>query len=338
MTTEVITSATQVTPTWLTQLLREKGCLTMGEVVKVTQKERYDMFSTSIVLEAAYSSDASEATPERFFLKMSQPETQPLNNREVMFYTQVAIMMPESPAVRCYDAAYDAEAGSYHLLLEDVSQTHFSVTHPLPPPRFQAEQMVDLLARFHAFWWDHPRLGEDAGALVTDCFIKNYIKLVENKFEQFVDFMGDRLSSKRKKMYEQAFARHPTLLIERIVNQKHITFVHGDAHTWNFLLPKADNDGRIYLIDWHTFDFEPQCWLGAGDLAYMICHYWYPERRQELEKELLGRYYRRLLEYGVADYSWNALWYDYKLSAILSLYIPVLRSNPHLGLELVSPI
>jgi len=91
------------------------------------------------------------------------------------------------------------------------------------------------------------------------------------------------------------------------------------------------NNGRIYLIDWHTFDFEPQCWLGASDLAYMICHYWYPERRQTLEIDLLKRYHERLLEYGVADYSWEALWYDYRLSAILSLYIPVLRSNPRLA-------
>jgi hypothetical protein len=59
----------------------------------------------------------------------------------------------------------------------------------------------------------------------------------------------------------------------------------------------------------------------------MICHYWFPERRQALERDMLNRYYRRLQENGVTNYTWDEFWYDYRLSAIISLYIPVLRSN-----------
>ena len=74
-------------------------------------------------------------------------------------------------------------------------------------------------------------------------------------------------------MYERVFERHPDLLIARVLNAKNLTLVHGDVHVANFLFPYHSQTTQAYLIDWHTLDFEPQCWLGAADVAYMICHY-----------------------------------------------------------------
>ena len=40
------------------------------------------------------------------------------------FYNQIAPLMPDPPLVRCYAAAYSADAGRGHLLFDDVSATH----------------------------------------------------------------------------------------------------------------------------------------------------------------------------------------------------------------------
>lgn len=327
MSTQVITQLEQVTAKWLTQVLKEQGYINSGKVTSLQERGRYEMYASSILLEATYSDEVPKSTPARFFLKMTQPQTAPLNNREVVFYTQIAPSMPKSPAVHCYHAAYDNELGSYHLLLEDLSESHYTPPLALPPTRSQAEMMVDIIAKLHAFWWDHPYLGTKVGMSFSEKSIRQLIGIAERKFSWFVDFMGDRISKARRRMYELAFARHPDLLIARTINQNYLTFVHGDVHVANFLFPYHPAESRAYLIDWHTLDFEPQCWVGAADLAYMICHYWFRERRQTLEMDMLKRYYHRLQENGVTNYTWEELWYDYRLSAIMSLYIPVIRSN-----------
>jgi len=52
--------------------------------------------------------------------------------REVAFYGQAAPLMPGGPFPRCYDAEYSS--GRFHLLLEDLSETHMVLTEwPLPP-------------------------------------------------------------------------------------------------------------------------------------------------------------------------------------------------------------
>ena len=110
-------------------------------------------------------------------------------------------------------------------------------------------------------------------------------------------------------------------MVERAKGGKNLTYIHGDAHARNFLLPRDPNNGRAYLIDRQPFDWSLQCWAGVSDLAYLMVHWWYPERRRLLERPLLERYHRRLQEHGIKDYDWDDLWYDYRLSAIFSLLV-----------------
>ncbi len=58
-----------------------------------------------------------------------------------------------------------------------------------------------------------------------------------------------------------------------------------------------------------------------SDLAYMMVHWWEPARRRELERAVLTAYHAALLERGVADYGWDQLWQDYRLTAVQSFYI-----------------
>ena len=113
-------------------------------------------------------------------------------------------------------------------------------------------------------------------------------------------------------------------MTERLTRKKHVTFVHADAHAWNFLVPKDSNDQRVFLIDWHTFDWYLQYSTGVSDLAYMMVHNWFPDHRRRNEKSVLQRYYEKLGEYGVEGYSWDDLWHDYRLAALTSLYVVAL--------------
>ena len=88
-------------------------------------------------------------------------------------------------------------------------------------------------------------------------------------FAAFVDTLGDRLSAKRRGLYEKS------LLIPGYRPSGPKTLVHGDAHWGNFLYPYDPTAYSLYLIDWAVWHVNS----GVGDLAYTIALQCYPERR-----------------------------------------------------------
>jgi thiamine kinase-like enzyme len=253
-------------------------------------------------------------------LKLDDGATDKLaGKQEVTFYTSIAGSMPDPPAVPCYHAAYDSESGAYHLLLEDVSETHRTVHPEEPALRRDMEHILDALARLHAYWWNHPRLGEEIGTLPTAEWIEQDFEKLGNAFAGFVDFLGDRLSEKRRDIYEQVLARFPDALGQHLTHHQRLTVVHNDAHTGNFLLPREPETQASYLVDWQQWG----AYNGTRDVAYLIALFWYPERRARMEQTLVREYHNQLQAYGVTGYDWDACWNDYRHHAIENLFVPL---------------
>ena len=113
------------------------------------------------------------------------------------------------------------------MLMEDLSETH--VSHPpsmLPPPKAHAEQIVDALARIHAYWWDHPRLGRDVGALSTATSLGAEMAENERRWPAFVDLLGDRLSIQRRGVYERVLASFLPVQLRRLAEGEGQTLIH----------------------------------------------------------------------------------------------------------------
>lgn len=195
-TKALITDAAQATPAWLTSILRQQGCLHQGDVVAVQKESPY--FSGMSVLSRltlSYLPDAPASSPSRLLLKipMSEPDwvvTPGQGKKEVDFYGTVAGTMSHAPAVRCYDAVYCPRSDRSHLLLDDVSATHSRPEWPLPPLNVQCEQLIECVARFHAFWWEHPRLGDDIGELPGDEFVRRHHEGLHGSVVRFCRLPG----------------------------------------------------------------------------------------------------------------------------------------------------
>jgi len=326
---DVITDVKEVTPEWLTNVLRANGHLDHEHVTAVELKSsRQTIISNIHYLELTYSAVTSERSPSKLFLKLSKPGFDSeiaarFGKRESEFYNVIAKSMNDPPSAPCYDAAFSPDNGKSHMLLADLSETHFQTDWPLPPTKPHCEAVIGSLAKFHAAWWDHPELGKSIGKFPSAGSIDEYVQTMEKKFPEFVDFLDDRLSADRRRLFERVLSTAPGLWKERIredrTDGKDLTLIHGDAHFWNCLHPRRLDQDKVYIIDW-------QCWridTATDDLAYMIGLHWYPDRRRALERDLLRIYHDNLLVYGVKNYDSDACWYDYRLSAIGNLFVPL---------------
>jgi thiamine kinase-like enzyme len=322
----LITDLEQVTPEWLTTVLQEQGSLEQGIVVAVETSSQSLKTSTVSQLKISYSDDAPASAPGRLFFKLSDPDIRSnlysSHAKEVEFYTKIAPTQIEPLVVRCYDAFYSPELDRAHLLLEDPSDTHYHISGGLTPRPSEYEQAIDCLAKLHASYWEHPRLGQDLGPPLN---VQMFIQAFAMWLPGFLDFAGDRLFGYERQLYEKAIVALPSLwerhLQWRLAEGKNLTLIHTDIHFNNFLFPNDPQHDTTRIIDWQSWGV----YIGAHDLAYAIALGWPQRRRRVIEQNLVRRYYDGLQKYGVANYDWDSCWFDYRLSLIVSLFTPVLR-------------
>ena len=349
-----IADAAQVTPAWLTEVLRRSGALAQQQVVAIDAAPGAETAMWRLVhLSPSYSAESmapgalgspgapdAPVPPARLLLKL--PRRWPGQNHvfhvlgrahEVRFYTHVAPAhaMAAVPVVRCFSAAHDpraigaAELPDAHGLVEDLTATHWQTEQPLPPPEPLCTQAVECVAALHAAWWGSSRIapGGDVAeylALRLETARTHGVGSVRgtaaSPIPGFLDFLGDRLSPARRGVYERVLAFEPELARRQGAEGGGAqTLLHGDPHAWNFLYPRDPAKDATRILDWGSWRIGPP----ANDLAYMLALQWFPERRRRLERPLLERYHTRLCAGGVAGYGWSDLWRDYRLSVLWGL-------------------
>jgi hypothetical protein len=152
----------------LTATFRRTGVLGNAHVSNVAVETSRDTILSRIIRVRSTYSAATDVAPPSLIFKTSHPDrvgdALHAGRQEVAFYDQVAPLMPTNIAPRCFEAYRDEETGAWHLLLEDLTETHAVPTQwPLPPARQQCGAIIRAHARLHASWWDSPRLGVSVG-------------------------------------------------------------------------------------------------------------------------------------------------------------------------------
>jgi hypothetical protein len=317
MTTESLPRAADADH--LTEALRRSGALRDGSVRGViADGSRATLLSRVDRLRLTYEGEALDA-PNTIILKSGLPERLSRNagSQEVAFYAQVTAQMPAGLVPRCFEACWDAETTAWHLLLEDLTDSHlFASRHPLPPTMVDSKRIIAAWARFHALWWDDPRLGVSIGTWLgpDDPQIRSFAA----EFARFADQLGDRLSSERRNLYEQLIDAGPRLN-KRYHSHRNLTIVHGDSHVWNVFLPRVIGSDDVRIFDWARWRVN----VSTHDLAYMMALYWYPDHRRRVERPLLDHYHAEIVAHGVTGYDRRALDDDYRLSVLWQIAKPV---------------
>jgi hypothetical protein len=321
---KVITALEQVTPTWLTAVLTHSGALTRGAVAGFVAGAGRGNWSTSGTLRLQYTADAEGERPARLFLKMVNTDLgdgEFFGPSEVDYYIRDYVDVVDAPLLRCYDARYSEDLGRYHILLDDVSGTHITASEKEPSLAYGLA-LAEGFAALHARWWGEQRLVEAGAPMHSASYIRNFVAIAEPG----VDHILRRFSSELKLHWSDAmrelFAKHPRAMIERTIDPNGFTLIHGDAGDQNILVPRQ-GVRPMYVIDRQPFDWALTTWLGVYDLAYALVLDWPVELRRRWEKPILKRYYERLVEHGVSEYTWRQLLDDYRLCVPMGVYIAV---------------
>ena len=299
----------QISSAWLTEVLRDQGLLRVGGRVTAFQigNATLSKVASSLFIRVWYD-DSTLGLPSRFFLKITHPNFSH-GACEVEFYQALNEQgsVAESPFVRCY-AAWTNAFGQACLLLDDLSQTHFTPAKNVMPSVQHTQQAIRALAQSHAYWWERTPLGQKPNTDFLDNMGEGRLKSVQ----AYAEFMGSEVPSARYKTFERIVMSWPLAnRRKRAVAGSALTLIHRDVHPWNFLYPFNPSQ-PTYLIDWQSWRFG----TATNDLAYLLAAFWEPKERRQIEQSMMQLYYDTLVASGVGNYAWDDFWADYRASII----------------------
>ena len=323
MTDKVIASLDQVSADWLTAVLRHSGALTQGGVTAFTMETQQRELSANAKILLRYSDKAQGDLPQRLFLKLvnTDMEDEFFGPSEVNYYTRDYVGLADRPILPCYDAAYSEQQRRYHILMDDLSATHVTAGSKTPTLAYGLA-LAEALAKLHAHWWSADRLNAGGEPIHSAEQIRRFVNIARPGVKHVLARCADQLPSHWPQALEELFVWHPQAMIERTQNGTGFTLIHGDVNAGNVFVPIND-DRPLYIVDRQPFDWSLTTWLGVYDLAYAIIPRWPVQLRRQGEEPLLRHYHAQLRANGVTDYSWAQLWDDYRLCAVINVYVAI---------------
>jgi aminoglycoside phosphotransferase (APT) family kinase protein len=302
-------------------VLRKHGCLTTGTVTEfVVEGIGAEVGFLDSLARFTLTYDNPENTaPASLVIKVSSSEARYLQignfydayEREFHFYDQVAPLSPIR-LPRCFGQEVDPESKTHVLLLEDLSSLSAG-DQVAGLTSAQALAAVESIGRFHAAWWDQPRLETLAWMPHRNIQPARY----QAAWPQFLEMFRGHLSQEALALGEQLNLHLESLLID--MEQSPHTVVHSDFRADNLLFDDASCAEPVVVVDWQLAIRG----RGVLDVARLLCGSMHPQERAACERDLVKAWHARLEQGGVRGYSYEQAVQDYRRAALICLYYPV---------------
>jgi hypothetical protein len=238
-----------------------------------------------------------------------------LAHTEVMFYREIAPRLTGLPA--SYGSAFDSLTGRYVLVLEDlaVDPCVFPDTlHPLD--KDQAGQVVELLAKLHATFWESLPSNKTGGPL-------GWVYSASGDHTSLLT--GPLLTTSARRLAERASVEDGRFIIDnyravaKLIDDRPNTVMHGDAHPGNVYF----RNGEAGLLDWQAVRRGHP----GRELSYTLITGMTTTDRQACERELLAAYRRALAAAGGPELNADELWLRYRQGALYAYVAPLITAG-----------
>lgn len=312
-------SPIELSSDWLNRALRYTNTINTGKVSECEYSpvdKSKGFYSQIFRLKLTYDPPGLDA-PRTIIAKLSSsnPKMRQRSNtkasyeREVRFYQEIA---PENvlPVPLCYYSDIDMKSGWHILLLEDLAPSSSGTRTRGCSPK-QARIVIQNIARFHAHWWNNPRLHRLQW--LADTKVPSDAQLFtfrEQLWPAFLRKIGISLPAEMVRVGE-ILGKNKGWITRHLFIKKPQTLIHGDFHLENIIFKAKGKDG-IFVIDWQLMKRGRGIW----DVAYFLSQNLTQEGRKATEMSVLHEYLRILNDLGVQDYSFDNAMYDYRLSLL----------------------
>ena len=308
-----------VTPDWLTNALRSSGAVDRARVVAIDLERVGGGYLGQYALLNLRYDFTETGAPVSMFLKLPLPDgalrefsvAAGLYRTEARFYESLASRLGVR-VPRCYFSGFDDDSGDFAMLLEDLA--------PGGPEQFpwgravdDAEAIIVRLARMHAMWWESPELARYSWLSPVD----SLREIIEPRYAGWLAACIRKVAHRDDRSLLHVGQRIGEHLddILRMLSEHPQTLVHGDFWIAN-VLSTGESGNPLAFVDWQFVSRG----RGALDAGYFMWSLPVSERRSR-DASLLRTYHAELVANGVADYSFDDLWRDYRLSWLYSFIL-----------------
>jgi hypothetical protein len=263
---------------------------------------------------AVYATDRPDL-PNSFAVKLSaQDDT--VRDRvalgyrsEVEFYARIADRMA-IPVPRSFHQDISEDGADVVLLLADMAPAVQGDQIAGCSPA-EARLAVEALAGLHGPSWCDPRWMDLAAIAMPKPGDDDAAKGLGDISRMAADIVIDRLGAKISAEDQETLVAAMSLVTPWLMAEpKRYALMHGDYRLDNMLFDPDRT--RIAVVDWQTVGVG----LPGRDLAYFTATSLEPEVRAEAERDLVERYHRSLLGYGITGYDAETCWRDYRLGVV----------------------
>ncbi|MCC6712173.1 MAG: phosphotransferase [Candidatus Dadabacteria bacterium] len=309
----------EITPEWLTRILREGGAIRKSRVTdfRILPLGGVEGFMSSVVKAVPAYDVKEEGAPESLVIKI-EPESESYRQageelhaftREIMFYRDVApgvsMKLP-----RIYGSVIEPPA--YALAMEDMS-----ALRPGDQVRGISEKealgITAEIGKLHARYWDSPGLDGLEWMPCENPVWQDY----EEKWPSLVEHFGGLLDRRAVELGEKLGRHAPWLAGE--INSRPKTIVHSDLRADNLLFGKPGSDDWVVIIDWQLAIRS----MGAFDVARLTAGSEPVSERRKYHYEVVDKWLDTIVENGVGLYTRDDAVRDYRLGLLLNLCFPV---------------
>lgn len=287
-----------VTPVWLTAVLRESAPIDRGITQVAWEPIGDDRGFTGALarLTLRYGdADAMRDAPRSLIAKFS---TDARATREVRFYEDIA-PLGGVPVPRMYFGVVEEVRGQVVLLLEDLHGAQAGdVLNGCSPD--EAARVIEAIAPFHARWWKH--IPKDASGWISQ-WGGDHRARQERYNQQVAPFLarfGDTLPMPIHDLIARLRGGYTTVL--DTLTAAPATVIHADLHLDNILFNPPDAVPPVVVLDWQSVC----CGSCAVDIAHFVIGSLNVDDRRAVADDLLRHYHALLQSAGVTDYSFAA--------------------------------
>jgi len=322
-------TANDVTPQWLTDVLRAADALGADDVVTSVTVSRLGAGSGFMgdVARLRLTYAGSSAPVASVVVKSAAPDAKVREmvrgyrnyEREVAFFTAMSGALRDA-LPRCFEAQLDARSNHVVLVLEDLGSTYVDGDQVAGATYEQARDCLDVLAELHARHWDAGSRAELASVprVDGDFFVPTMAGAFGGGWagvlERFPELVPAPLLN-----VGAAFAEHVAGLAQRLACAPQ-TLVHSDFRLDNVMFAREGVSPPVKVLDWQGILVS----AGVHDVAFLLSQNLADGVRESGERDLVAYYHKRLVELGVQGYDLESLWADYRVAVLLEWVYPVI--------------